>query len=202
VFAFVLVRHFWPACEAALLFALGALLAWPLFLAAPAFLSRVPRMVLSLLRKLLGEDPGIARMTGVIWGFNGTAMFLYMASGVRPWFPQAVAVLTGLNIAVVVLWAGEDGGFDLGRPAAPGRWAPGRGLAALCGLAVLALELPCFWYALGMGISLGRAVSSSGVPYVQGLLPRGQAYSLVILPALLVSAFCEAVAIRGMRRET
>jgi len=200
VIAFVLAQHFWPACEAALLFLLGALLAWPLLKTAPGLLSWFPRLVLGLVRKLIGARPGIGRMTVVIWGFNGTAMFLYMAAGFRPWLPEAVAVLTGFNIAAVMLWT-AGGGEILEEPAAGDGWVPGKALAGLCGLTVLLLELPCFWYAVGMGIRLGREVASGSVPYGQGLCIRAQAYAVVILPALLVSALCEAVAIRGMQAE-
>jgi len=199
VISFVLVRHFWPACEAALLFFLGAILAWPVARLGPGIFTRFPRMLLRWVARWFGTDPGIVRMTGVIFGFNGSAMFLYMASGVRPWLPQAVAVLTGFHVAVV-LFSGEEG---LGFPAAGGDrgpgWVPGKGFAALCGLMVLGIELPCFWYAVGMGVRLGREVLSGLVPYPEGLVPRAQAYVLVILPLLLVSAVCEGVAIRGVR---
>jgi len=201
VISFVFVQHFWSACEAALLFFLGALLAWPLLKIAPRFLAWFSRLLFRLLRRLFGEDPTIARMAGVIFGFNGSAMFLYMATGFRPWMPEAVAVLTGFNISVVLLAAdGEIEFFGKGTETRAG-WVPGKRLTGLCGMMVLLLELPCFWYTVGMGVSLGREILSGGITYTQGLLPRAQAYALVILPLLLVSAVCEAVAIRGMRNE-
>jgi hypothetical protein len=202
VISFVLARHFWPACEAALLFFLGALLAWPAMRFGPGVLTRFPRMLLRQVARWFGKDPSIARMTGVIFGFNATAMFLYMAAGIRPWLPQAIAVLTGFHIAVALflgeeeLWGPADGAV----PGPGASWFPGKGLTALCGVLVLGIELPCFWYATGMGISLGRDVLAGLVPYAEGVVPRAKAYAAVILPLLLTSAACEAVAVRGMRR--
>lgn len=199
--SFVLLRHFWPACEAALLFCLGALLAWPAIRLGPGVFTRIPRLLLRLVARWFGRAPGIARMTGVIFAFNATAMFLYMASGIRPWLPQAVALLTGFHLAVALFLGEEDLWGPADGSAPPAAWVPGKGLTALCGLLVLGIELPCFWYAAGMGIGLGRDVLSGLVPYAEGFVPRAKAYAAVILPLLLASAACEAVAIRGMRRE-
>lgn len=198
--SFVLVRHFWPACEAALLFFLGALLAWPAVRFGPGVFTGFPRMLLRQVARWFGTEPSIARMTGVIFGFNATAMFLYMASGIRPWLPQAVAVLTGFHLSVALFLGEEEMWGPAGGSDPVGAWVPGRGLTALCGLLVLGIELPCFFYATGMGMSLGRDVLSALVSYGEGLVPRAKAYASVILPLLLASAFCEAVAIRGMRR--
>jgi hypothetical protein len=196
---FVLVRHFWPACEAALLFGLGSLLAWPAVRFGPGILTRFPHGVFRLVLRLFGENPGMMKMWGIIFGFNSMAMFLYMASGFRPWLPEAFAVLTGFNLSAVML-QGEEGMDVSGEGRAPGSlWIPGRALTAVCAVTVLLLELPCFWFSIGMGLTLGREILAGSVEYGPGLALRAHAYSRVVLPLLLASAVCEGVAIRGMR---
>ncbi len=199
VIPFVFGVHFWPACEAALLFILGGLLAWPAVRLGPRALVLLPLFLFRRVMGLFGKDPGLMRMCGVIFGFNGSAMFLYMASGFRPWLPEAVAVLTGFNITVILLLGGDGIDFVEDGGNAGAAWVPGASLTALCGLAVLVLELPCFCFSIGMGLSLGREILEGHVSYGQGLTPRAAAYAVVILPLLLVSAVCEGVAILGMR---
>jgi hypothetical protein len=148
--------------------------------------------------RLLGVQPSVSRLWAVIFGFNGTAMLLYMASGFHPAIPAAVSLLTGYNIAAILLLTGQNKDFDALAVSPPSGWTPPRWVAGLCGVAVLAIELPCFWYAVAMGISLGQEIAAGRTSYLQGINPRIQAYLLVILPALLVSAVCEAIAIRGM----
>ena len=57
---------------------------------------------------MLGTNPGMLRLWSLIFGFNGTVMLLYMASGVHPGIPAAISVLTGYNIAVILLLAGGE----------------------------------------------------------------------------------------------
>jgi uncharacterized membrane protein YdcZ (DUF606 family) len=125
-------------------------------------------------------------------------MLLYMASGVHPGIPAAISILTGYNIAVILLVAAEAEDLD-GLAVSPSSgWQPGRWVAGLCGLAVILLELPCFWYSIAMGIRLGQEIVAGQTSYVEGIAARLHAYVLLILPMLLVSAVCEAIAIRGM----
>ncbi len=198
LFSFVFVQHFALACGAALLFLVGLLLALPAVRSGSALLTWLPLRLFRMVLRLLGEGPGLPRLCLFIFGFNGTAMLLYMASGFRPAIPAAVSVLTGYNIAVILFLAGER--RDLGdlaiSPAA--RWTPPRWLAGLCGLAVLVVELPCFWYSVALGIGLGLEITSGRMDYLQGISPRLHAYLRVLLPALLISAVCESIAIRGM----
>jgi len=205
---FVLVLHFAPACLAALLFFAGAGLAAVVARWGPVFLTCPALLLFKGVRRLMGERPGLLRMVLVIFGFNGAAMFLYMASGVRPAIPLAIDVLTGFNIAAILLLAGQESvfapapGSDAGgadRVAAGLLWIPSEKLTALCGLAVLLLELPCFWYSIALGVTLGREVVEGQQGYAAALSARGAAYVRLVLPALLVSALCEAVAIRGMQ---
>ena len=198
LFSFVFIQHFALASGAALLFLLGVLVAFPAVKHGSTRLTWLPLILFRLVRRMLGTQPGMTRLASLIFGFNGTVMLLYMASGVHPAVPAAVSILTGYNIAVILLVAADEEDPD-GLGVSPGsRWKPGRRVAGLCGLAVILLELPCFWYSIAMGIRLGQAIVAREVSYVQGIAPRLHAYVLLILPALLASAVCEAIAIRGM----
>jgi len=196
---FLIVQHFVLACLAAVLFFAGAALAGFAVKRGPAFLTRLPLVLFKGVRRLIGDRPGVPRLVLVIFGFNGTAMFLYMASGYRPFIPLAIDVLTGFNIAVILLLAGQEQAS--GGSAAPAccRWTPSERLTAVCGVAVLLIELPSFWYSIAMGVTLGREALGGQAGYAPALALRAGVYARLVLPALLVSALCEAVAIRGMQ---
>ena len=49
-----------------------------------------------------------------------------------------------------------------------------------------------------MGIRLGQEIVAGQTIYAEGIAARLHAYVLLILPVLLVSAVCEAIAIKGM----
>ena len=196
--SFVWVEHVGLACGAALLFSVGCLLALPVVRWGANLLTWLPRVLFTMVRRLLGAQPSMTRLWAVIFGFNGTAMFLYMASGFHPAIPAAVSLLTGYNITAILLLAGESNHFDALAISPAAGWAPPRWIAVLCGLAVLMIELPCFWYAIAMGIGLGQEIAAGRTGYLQGMAIRLHAYVVLILPALLVSAVCEAIAIRGM----
>ena len=136
-------------------------------------------------------------MAVVIWLFNSTVMFLCMASGLHALLPKVLGIWTGLNVGVLAAVAGQADhpGFHL-PTGGDAQWRPSPRVALACGLLVVALELPCFWYALGMGMSLAGQVGA-GAGYFSALQPRALAYACLILPALLVSAAAESVAIRG-----
>ena len=86
------------------------------------------------------------------------------------------------------------------RPA-PGQWVPRPDLAQSCGLLVLLLELPCFFYAIALGLGMGHQVQSGDMAYIPALAVRARAYAAVILPILLASAVAEAIAVRGAGAE-
>ncbi len=198
LFSFVFVEHFGLACGAALLFLVGVLLALPVVKRGANLLTWMPLFMFRMVRRLFGAHPGMTRLWTLIFGFNGTVMFLYMASGVHPGIPAAISLLTGYNLAVIVLMAGEMWDLDdLAVPPGP-RKQPKGWVTGLCGLAVILLELPCFWYSIAMGIRLGQEVLAGQTGYQEGMAVRLQAYVFLILPLLLVSAVCEAIAIRGM----
>ena len=110
LFSFVFVQHFGLACGAALLFLVGVLLAFPVVKHGSTRLTWLPLILFRLVRRMLGTSPGMTRLWSLIFGFNGTVMLLYMASGVHPGIPAAISVLTGYNIAVILLVAESCGG--------------------------------------------------------------------------------------------
>jgi hypothetical protein len=199
LFSFVWVDHFGLACGAALLFLAGSLIAFPVVRRGSPGLTWLPLVLFRLVRRMLGSAPGMGRLAAIIFGFNGTAMLLYMASGVHPGIPAAISILTGYNIAVILLIAGESENLEGLAPSPAFGWRPGKWVAGICGLAVLLLELPCFWYSIAMGIRLGQEIVNGHTSYMQGIPIRVHAYLVLVLPVLFVSAVCEAIAIKGMR---
>ena len=196
---YVLVRHFWLAVHALILFAVGLFVAVPVVRYRLTAIERLPLGMLRLVARLIGEGPALWRTAAVIWLFNSSVMFVGMASGVHPMLPKVFGIWTGLNVGVAAAHAGrEDDPLPglLGR-AGGGQWRPPQGLVIACGAVVLALELPCFWYALAMGMSMGWKVQAGGIAYLDSLAPRALAYLTTIVPALLVSAVAEAVALRA-----
>lgn len=194
---FIFILHRAEAWEATLLAAAGSLLAIPAARFRVAGLLALPLFLFRLARRIVGEKAN-SRMAATIFAFNGTMMFLYMASGVRPALPAAIAFLTGFNLTVILIVSGNERTDTLSTSAGPGAWVPGSRLTVLCGLAVLVLELPCFFFATAMGIRLGAEIQGGLTTYLAGLAPRAVAYGRVVLPLLLLSAICETVAIRGM----
>jgi len=202
LFGFIFSQHLGAACLAALLFGLGSLLAWPAVRFGPSFLTGFPLALYRMILTLIGRNPSMSRMWWIIFGFNGAAMFLYMASGIRPVLPAAISLLTGYNITAILLLAGKEMGADHaeGEPETDvSAWVPGGLLTILCGMAVLVIELPCFFFSIGMGVSLGMEIEAGQILYTQGLSIRAHAYALILLPLLAASAACEVIAIRGMR---
>lgn len=198
---FIFRQHSRLAVHAALLFAVGLFASWPIVHYRLKALARLPLVVFRFVIKLLGRSPSIARMACVIFCFNTLAMFAYMASGFHPLLPKVFGIWTGLNIGIIMGMAREERELlEAGLPSA-GQWRPAGGLATLCGLLVLVLELPCFWFAIGMGIGMGHEVQSGALPYRDALAPRALAYAVFIVPLLLLSAIAEAIAIRGSGAE-
>lgn len=202
------------AIQGMIAFAAGAASAWIVIHWHIDALERFPLWVLNWVTKLMGHSPGMVKLFLVICGFNSVAMFLYMCTGVWVVVPALVCFLTGMNLAVI---------FVRARPAALPELLPtgeqvvgslpSHGALSLkvwpllCGILVVVLELPAFWYAIGMGISLGHVVrehhsiaqivlfryQGSGVG--AALAQRGAAFLHVIVPVLVVSALAEAYSV-------
>lgn len=204
----LLVEHIWLGAVAAGLFVAGLATAGPVVRGNYAGLMAFPLWVVRIVLRVVGPEFRALRTFLTIFLFNGTAIFLYMLSGVLIVVPALMAFLTGLNIGIVVLKGGEIGvpggeqplGAVLGErePDAAPRWA------IVCGVMVLALELPSFWISVGMGIGLARKLTAPG-QYTLGMMSalvteRVHAYWMIVLPALFLSAIAETAAIRGQLR--
>jgi hypothetical protein len=193
---FLFRQHQRLCIHAALLFAVGLFLSWPVIQQHLRAVAWLPMAMFRLVLRMMGRSPSLLRMACAIWLFNSAVMFLDMASGFHPLVPKILAIWTGLNVAVIVGMG--DAGLrilDVARPK-HGAWVPPERLGTLCAVAVMLIELPCFFLAIAMGLSLGGAVQD-GVDYLAALQPRAAAYAVFILPALLISAVAEAVAIRS-----
>lgn len=199
--------HLWLGLVAALLFGAGLGTSVVVVRRQVRWLMALPLWVVRRVMAIIGPGFPPLRVFLVIFCFNSVAIFLYMASGVLVCLPAAIAFLTGVNIGVIVLKADEVQGAAGETPPADSDEQPDvevGPLASLCGLAVLLIELPCFWLSIGMGIRMGRrlALDFAYTLHNMGrlLAPRAAAYVSVILPALFLSAIAETVAIRGHMR--
>jgi len=194
---FLLVDHFRLALHAGLLFGVGLFVAWPVVRYRLTGVAWLPRRIFGLIVSLMGSRPTLSRMALVIFLFNSTVMFLQMAVGFHSFVPKVLCIWTGMNVGVMMGFAGESAGMI--REAARRRegFIPPPSLTLLCSLLVMLLELPCYFYALAMGMKLGHVVQGGRAAYLAALEPRALAYVLFLAPALLVSAVAESVSIRG-----
>jgi hypothetical protein len=197
---YVFVDHFLPACIAALFFLAGALLAVPRPVRNYRWIQRACHALFGCLLRLFGHRPGLPRTAVTIFLFNGIAIFLYMSAGIRPWIPKLIALATGFTIALAVLGAAELEELFAERRLATTSSEPGPVLALGCSIATIVLELPCFWYAVGMGITLGDGLAGNAGGYPDLFAERAVAYATVLLPVLAISAFCESIAIAGAKK--
>jgi hypothetical protein len=193
---FVFRTHLRLALHAALLFAVGIFVSFPIVRYRLRALAWPAAQAFRLIVWLIGQSPGIPRMAAVIFLFNTIAMFVYMASGFHPLLPKVFGIWTGLNIGVILSMAREGRLEERTRPTGK-QWRPPPRLSEICGIAVLAVELPCFWFSIAMGIGMGHAVQAGTQPYWAALGTRATAYFAVIAPLLLCSAIAETIAIRG-----
>jgi hypothetical protein len=185
-----LLHHTLHACAAAALFAAGMACAAPVYQARVEWLLSFPRWVALKLRRIREKKPSVPALGLFIFAFNGVAMPVYMLLGIIPGLAALITFLTGLNVILIGLLAREipsDDAAPLGTPPISVR---------ICGLLTLLLELPCFWYTMGMTLWMKPSLfemwqSADGSPIVQ----RVTAYLTIILPILFVSAMVEAYAV-------
>ncbi len=201
----LLYSHVGLGLVAAVLFGAGMLTSIPVIRRNVRGLMAFPLWVVRQVLRLIGPDFGTVRVFLTIFVFNSVAIFLYMVSGVLVVLPAAVAFLTGLNIGVIVLRAGEvelpGGERPLAEAMDPNVQHEVAPWVSLCSVTVLVLELPSFWISVGLGIGMGRALTRVGqytLANMRALLdPRVAAYVSIIVPALFLSALAETAAIRG-----
>jgi len=198
---FVFSEHLRLAAHSALLFIVGLFVSWPVVHYELKAVARPPLAIFRGVLKLLGPSPSILRMMGLIFSFNGVALFAYMATGFHPLLPKLLAIWTGMNIGIIIGMGADEADLISVSPPTPSQWVPSPGLAVACAPIVLLLEMPCVLFTIAMGISMGHAVQS-GVAYSQAFAVRAGAYLSVVLPLLVLSALAEAVAIRGSAAHT
>jgi len=191
-----LLHHTLYAGAAAVLFAAGMACATPVYQRRIERLLAFPRWVARILSQLRQRKPSVPSLGLFIFAFNGVAMLVYMLLGIIPGLAAVISFFTGLNIILIGLLARETPSDD----AAPHRAPPIS--VRLCGLLTLLLELPCFWYTMGMTLwmapgPLAMWRSADWSPIAQ----RVTAYLTIILPILFVSAMAEAYAVSFSYRD-
>ena len=191
-----LLHHTLHACAAAALFAAGMACATPVYRRRTEWLLSFPRWVALKLRWLREKKPSVPALGLFIFAFNGVAMPVYMLLGIIPGLAALITFLTGLNVILIGLLAREIPSDD----AAP-RGAPPISVR-ICGLLTLLLELPCFWFTMGMTLRMkpGLFAMWMGADW-SPISQRVAAYLTIILPVLFVSAMVEAYAVSFSYRE-
>jgi len=212
--------HLGLAFWAALVFAMGFGSAFVVVRGHLSFLMRFPLWFASKVDRLLSSNRGFLTVFLAIFFFNAAAMFVYMLSGVVEMMPAVIDFLTGMNIGVVFLAkhqpvqppgnAEPDAeGWDTAHletvaDAAVTSSSPARHAIILIGfLVVTALELPCLWVSIAMGMGLCRCAHPDGAACMtaQEIMVRAYAYLLVIVPLLAVSALAETISVRMMQAD-
>ena len=191
-----LLHHTLTAGAAAVLFAAGMACATPVYQRRVERLLAFPRWVARKLQRIREKKPSVPALGLFIFAFNGVAMLVYMLLGIIPGVAALISFLTGMNVILIGLLARETPSDD----AAPRRAPPIS--VRLCGLLTLLLELPCFWYTMGMTIWMDKGLyamyrSADWSPIAQ----RVTAYLTIILPILFVSAMVEAYAVSFSYRD-
>lgn len=194
---FVFVDHFSHACSAAAWFALGAVLAFFLGKWSRDTADRIASWLSRLLLKLFGSRPGLVRTAATIFLYNGIVMFIYLSSGLRQVIPCFIAFVSGSILTLCSLAASREPHLFQAPVVSAGGWRPSSAIIAVCAIATVLLELPCFWYSIGMGISLGEQTARAFQIYGAAWRERALAYAQTLLPLLAISACCESVAILG-----
>jgi hypothetical protein len=184
------------ACLSALLFLAGAACATPVYRRRVEWLISFPRWVALKLRGIRERKPSVPALGLFIFAFNGVAMLVYMLLGIIPGMAALITFLTGLNVILIGLIAREipsDETAPRGTPPVSIR---------ICGLLTLLLELPCFWFTMGMTLwTKPRIFDMLHSGDFSEIRTRVTAYLMIILPILFVSAMVEAYAVSFSYRE-
>jgi hypothetical protein len=181
------LHHGLYAGAAAVLFAAGMACATPVYQRRMERLLSFPRWVALKLRAIRDQKPSVPALGLFIFAFNGVAMLVYMLLGIVPGLAALISFFTGLNIILIGLLAREMASDDAG----PRRTPPIS--VRICGLLTLLLELPSFWFTMGLTLRMKPGLmemwrSADWTPIGQ----RVEAYLTIILPILFVSAMAEA----------
>ncbi|MFC1559779.1 hypothetical protein ACFL4F_01600 [Candidatus Margulisiibacteriota bacterium] len=160
------------------------------------FLKVFPSWFIKTITKFVNPGSGFIRIFLFIFLFNSISIAVYMSSGVFVVLPFIIAFLTGMNIGISVFI--PQGKVDKSfKP--PARVSAGKAFKVmLFSTLVLILEVLAFSLALGMGISLAISVASNYryIYIVNLLLLKLEAYLIVCVPVLALSAYLEASVIK------
>jgi hypothetical protein len=195
-----LLHHMLYAGAAAVLFAAGMACATPVYQRRMERLLSFPRWVALKLRAIRDKKPSVPALGLFIFAFNGVAMLVYMLLGIIPGLAALISFFTGLNIILIGLLVREMASDDVGprlfelEPQSRRRAPPVS--VRVCGVLTLLLELPSFWFTMGMTLWMKPSLfamwrNADWSPIAQ----RVTAYLTIILPILLVSAMVEAYAV-------
>jgi len=180
----LILDHAGYAVAMALVFGAGAVFAFPVLRWRVGPLLVLPAWFARRIERMMRHAPSRIGLGAYIFLFNGTAILLYMLTGLVPGAPAIVAFVTGMNVMLAGMMsrplpvqATSSGSLSL--------------LARICAVVTFCLELPCFWCAMAMGWTI---YLPDGERLIRAQ-DRIVAYGLVILPLLAVSAFAEAHAV-------
>lgn len=193
-----LEEHFGAALWALAVFAAGFLLALPVVRLDVRSLLAFPTWLMRLAKKYMRPDTSPVFMCAFIFLFNSVAIFCYMLSGGLLFLPFVFDLLTGLHVGVIMLKDVQEPRGDLAM-----RTPPPRAWLGFLGIFVVVVELSAFWFSIGMGMELGRAMGArfAWATFIGGAEPRVLAYALIVVPALALSAVAETAAIKVMLRD-
>jgi hypothetical protein len=204
---FVIKANLYFAWLALLIFFAGFCFSYPVDHFKIKLFLWFPRKFMQVMAYVINPKAGFGRIFIVIFLFNSISIMLYMLSGIFVVFPFLITFLTGMNIGLTVFIPPRSigAGIDIGEI----RLVNNVVMMMLFSTLVIVLEILVFSVALGMGMSLAlavSAVSNSNPAAIDGasifiaelMALRLQAYFLICVPVLAVSAFMEASVIKGM----
>lgn len=167
------------------------------------FLLWFPHWFIKVMSRYINPKSGFLKIFLIIFLFNSISIAFYMISGIFVIFPFIIAFLTGMNIGITIFIPPQVNveGYEARIPKGAGNVFKIMIFSTL----VLILEVITFSAALGMGMSLGvaiyavKALDVGSILFVYKLLAmRLNAYLLVCVPILAVSAYLEARVIKGV----
>ena len=147
-----LARHVGPAIWAMVVFGCGFLFAFPALRLNVRSLLAVPFWVYGLAKRYLKPGVSPVLLFAFIFLFNTVAIFSYMMSGGLVILPVVCALLTGLNVGVIMLKDAQEAMEEETDGTGP---RPARAWIGFFCLFTVVVELSAFWLAIGMGMKLG-----------------------------------------------
>jgi hypothetical protein len=166
------------------------------------FLLWFPEWFMKTLSRFINPGRPFAVILLTIFLFNTISIMVYMISGLFIVFPYIIAFMTGMNIGLSVFIPPAMSAEDFGDMSIRSRVKMIRSM--LFSTIVLFLEVTIFSVSLGLGMSLASAASTitndsytSALFLSELLAVRLNAYIIICVPLLLLSAWLEARVIKG-----